>query len=66
MISLKENYLTDKNGNRIGVVLELDDYHKLLSELEELESLRAYDAAKSAHDESIPYDVAIGEIEKNH
>ena len=66
MITIKENYLTDRNGNRIGVVLDLDDYHKLLSGLEELESLRAYDAAKSVHDESIPYDVAVNEIEKNH
>ncbi len=31
---------------------------------EELESIRAYDAAKASHDESIPFERAIREIER--
>ncbi|WP_456114955.1 hypothetical protein [Stanieria cyanosphaera] len=27
---LKQKYITDENGNQIGVVLELEEYHKLL------------------------------------
>ena len=41
----------------------MDDHEKLLQELEELESLRAYDVAKSSGDEAIPLDQALAEIE---
>jgi len=37
----------NEKGDRIGVLLSLEDYKSLLDELEELESLRAYDAAKA-------------------
>ena len=37
----------------------------MLSDLEELESIRAYDAAKSLEDEFIPFEEAIQEIESS-
>ena len=64
MIKLKERYVVDEKGNRVGVLLDLEDYQKLLEELEELESIRAYDAAKASGDEAIPFEQAIKEIEK--
>ena len=63
MINIKERYLVDDNGNRIGVVLNIKDYQRLLQELEELDSIRAYDAAKSSGDEVIPFEQAVAEIE---
>ena len=63
MISIKERYLVDDNGNRIGVVLDIKDYHRLLQELEELDSIRAYDAAKASEDEVVPFEQAVREIE---
>ncbi len=63
MITLKERYMIDDQGNRVGVVLDMADYQKLLEELEELESLRAYDRAKASGDQAIPLDQAIAEIE---
>ena len=36
-------------------IQELEVYRKLLVELEELESIRAYDAAKASGEESVPY-----------
>jgi hypothetical protein len=53
MRNIKERYLVDDNGNRIGVVLNVKDYHRLLEQLEELESIRAYDAAKASGDEVV-------------
>jgi len=50
-------------GDRIAVLLDLEDYHRLLKELEELESVRAYDAAKASGDEAIPFERAVAEIE---
>jgi len=56
MIEFKEYFIVDDTGKRVGVVLDISDYHKLLEELEELESIRAYDAAKASGDEAIPHD----------
>ena len=65
MRNIKERYLVDDNGNRIGVVLNMKDYHRLLEQLEELESIRAYDAAKASGDEIVPFEQAITEIESH-
>jgi hypothetical protein len=65
MSKFKENYVIDQQGNPIGVVLDIADYRKLLEDLEELESIRAYDAAKASGDEAIPFEQAISEIEQN-
>ena len=51
MLPVKEQYIIDENGQRVSVVLEIGAYQKLLEELEELESIRAYDQAKSRDDE---------------
>jgi hypothetical protein len=65
MIDLKERFIIDTDGKRLEVVLDLAAYQKLLEELEELESIRAYDAAKTAGDEAIPFEQAITEIEQS-
>ena len=57
MIKLKERYVVDEKGNRVGVLLDLEDYQKLLEELEELESIRAYDTARASGDEAILFDI---------
>lgn len=61
---IKERYVVDENGSRVGVLLDVDDYRRLLEELEELESIRAYDAAKTSGDEVIPFEQAVAEIER--
>lgn len=49
---------------RIGVVLgKIGTAENPLEELEELESIRAYDQAKSRDDEAIPFEQAVEEIE---
>ncbi len=64
MRTLNERYIVDADGNRVGVVLDIAAYRTLLEELEELETLRAYDAAKASGDEAIPFEQAVGEIER--
>ncbi len=64
MTLVKQKYVVDEKGNRIGVLLDKEDYDKILEDLEELETIRAYDAAKASGDESIPFEQAIEEIEK--
>lgn len=65
MSTLDERYVIDKNGERIGVLLDIGEYRRLMEELEELESIRAYDAAKASGDEVIPFEQAAEEIEQN-
>lgn len=65
MTTFEEHFVVDEKGNRVGVLLNIKDYEKLLEELEELDSLRAYDAAKSSDDEAVPFDDAIRDIEIN-
>jgi hypothetical protein len=64
MGKFKEHYVIDEQGNRVAVFLDIVEYRKLLEELEELETLRAYDAAKSSGNEAIPFEQAVAEIEK--
>lgn len=60
-----KKYVTDRNGQKIGVVLSIEDYKKLLEDIEELESIRAYDAAMASGDEAIPFSEATQEIERS-
>jgi hypothetical protein len=47
-----------------GKVLIMEDDEKHLVDLEQLESIRAYDAAKASGEEAIPFQQAIQEIER--
>jgi len=60
--AIDEQYVVDKNGDPVGVILDIGVYRKILEELEELAAIRAYDAAKASGDEAIPFEQAIEEI----
>ncbi|MGV2391213.1 MAG UNVERIFIED_CONTAM: hypothetical protein LVR29_32965 [Microcystis novacekii LVE1205-3] len=65
-MKLKERYITDRRrANRIGVLLDIEEYQKLLEELEELDAIRAYDLAVSGDDDEISFEVAIAGIENS-
>jgi len=59
----REQFVVDENGNRTAVLLDLEKYSELLEAHEELEAIRAFDEARSAGDEAIPFSQAIKEIE---
>lgn len=61
MNTFKERYIVNEKGDRVGVILDIADYQHLR---EELECIRAYDAAKASDDEAIPFEQAIAEIEQ--
>lgn len=63
MIVAKEQYVVDEHGNRTAVLLDVNRYFALLEAQEELDSIRAYDAAKATSDEVIPFAQAVSEIE---
>ena len=60
----KKQYVVDQNGNRTAVLIDVDYYRQLLAALDEIESIRAYDEAKSSGHDSIPFAEATDEIER--
>jgi hypothetical protein len=58
-------YVVDETGKAVSVLLDIKTYRKLMAELEELESIRAYDAAKASCDKTVPFEQAAQEIEKS-
>ncbi len=60
----RERFMVDAEGSRVGVLLNLKDWRRSLQELDELESVRAYDAAKASEDEMVPFERAVAQIER--
>ena len=65
MKTKEKRYITNDKGEKVGVILDIEDYGKMLEDIEELETIRAYDAAKASGDDVLPFEQAIEEIEKN-
>ena len=59
-------FLTNEKGEKIAVVISIEEYEKILEELEELDDIRAYDEAKASGETPVPFDEAIARIERNH
>lgn len=59
MLTVHPQFITDKAGNKISVVLSVKEYEALMEELEELEDIRLYDEAKASDEPSIPIDEAF-------
>jgi len=58
-------YIVDGKGKPVSVLLNVRLYRKMLAAVEELDAIRAYDAAKNSPDEAIPFEQAVLEIEKS-
>ena len=59
-------YITDKKGKKLSVVISLIEYKKILEELEELEDIRLYDAVKARKEKSIPFTEYLQRRKKKH
>ena len=56
---LMERFVVDGTGARVGVLLDIDEYRKLMDALEELESIKAYDEVKASGDEVVCFEAAV-------
>jgi hypothetical protein len=59
---MKTQFVTDKKGKKISVILPIRDYKKILNDLEELEDIKAYDRAKARKSEPVALKKALVEI----
>jgi hypothetical protein len=64
MLTVHPQYITDYTGKKISVVLPMKEFKTIMEELEDLEDLRLYDAAKMSNEPSIPIDEAFKIIEE--
>ncbi|HEV7799246.1 MAG TPA: hypothetical protein VGO73_13890 [Pyrinomonadaceae bacterium] len=64
-MSGKERFVIDAQGNRLAVLLDIHDYHRLVAAREEAELIRAYDEARAANDEAISFRQAVAEIDRS-
>ncbi len=58
-------FLTNEKGEKVAVVIGIEEYEKILEELEDLEDIRAYDQAIAAGETPIPFEQAIAEIKRS-
>lgn len=61
---MRTQFVTDDHGKKIAVILPIKEYNKMVDDLEELEDIKLYDAAKKGKQEFIDAEVAFKEIEK--
>lgn len=61
----KATFRTTKKGEKISIELTVSEYEKLMNDLDELDAIRAYDAAKSSGECPVPFDEAVKEIERS-
>ena len=63
MIALHPEYIVDTEKHTKAVVIPVKEWELILGEMEELNDIRAYDAAKAdKKDEVIPFSQAVNEI----
>ena len=63
---MSARYVVDENGKHVSVILPVEEYERMVEELEDLEDILAYREAKAAleggEDEAIPLEQAMREI----
>ncbi|HEX2742608.1 MAG TPA: type II toxin-antitoxin system Phd/YefM family antitoxin [Rubrobacter sp.] len=59
---MEARYIVDENGKRVSVILPVEEYERMIEELENVEDARAADEVRAAvargDDEFIPYEQA--------
>ena len=63
MLTINPQYITDKNGNKISVVIPVNEFETIMEELDELDDIKLYDEAKSDKESAIPIEEAFEMIE---
>ena len=56
MNAIHPQYITDKDGKKVSVVIPLAEYEQILEELDELDDIKLFDEAKADKSAAIPFD----------
>jgi len=64
MLTLSPTYVVDAKQRRKSVLLPVSQWKLIVEALEELDDIRAYDAAKGGHADSVLFEQAVREIKE--
>lgn len=62
MTPIHPQYVDDDSHGTKSVLIPLEEWERIIEDLEELDDIRAYDAAVSEPDEAVPFSQAVQEI----
>ena len=65
MFDLHPQYVIDEHKKKKAVLLSISEWSEIISKLEELDDIRAYEEAKQSN-EKIPFDQAVREIRDHY
>ena len=60
-----KQFVTDENGVRVAVMLDIKEYEELLEDLEDLQAVREYEEEKASGEKPIPLAQALDEIRRD-
>ncbi len=61
----ERQFVVNERGEKVAVVLSIEEYEKILEELEDLEDIRACNEAKALGETPIPLERALANIERS-
>ena len=61
----ERQFVLNKRGEKIAVVISIEEYEEILEQLEDLDAIREYEEAKASGETPVPFDEAIARIERN-
>ena len=60
----ERQFVVNERGEKVAVVLSIEEYEKILEELEDLEDIHAYDEAMASGETPVPFEEAVERIER--
>jgi PHD/YefM family antitoxin component YafN of YafNO toxin-antitoxin module len=63
---MKTQFITDEKGNIISIVIPLEEYRRMMEDLEELEDIRLFDEVKAKKEKSIPFEDYLKKRQKKN
>ncbi len=66
MVTVHPEYVVDEQQHRKAVLLPASEWEQIVGELEELDDIRAYDAAQPHAADRLPFDQAVREIQQDY
>jgi PHD/YefM family antitoxin component YafN of YafNO toxin-antitoxin module len=66
MVTVHPQYVVDGEQQPKAVLLPLEEWKRVVEELEELDDIRAYDAAKADSQDAVPFEQAVREIQEEY
>lgn len=52
---MRTQFVTDDHGKRLAVILPIEDYQKIMDDLDEIEDIKLYDEVKARKEDAIPF-----------